>query len=298
MRVEHRFRVMGSDAHLVVDAESIDLAERLVADAEQHVRDLEARWSRFVDTSELSVVNRSLGRPVMLSPDTFEIVQIALDASRITGGLFDPTILGALHAAGYRRSFVDGVFEPGGPTDVAGPGAIELDVDLRAVVVHVPIDLGGIGKGRAADLVAEDLIASGAVRAVVNLGGDVRVAGAGEPVTVGIEHPAQPTSGVLVDTVTLAEGAVATSSVLRRQWAGGHHLIDPRTGRPSTSDLVAVTVLAGTCAWAEVFAKAAVIAGSDEALELLAEHALTARLVFADGRVERIGDPAFVAGRE
>lgn len=68
------------------------------------------------------------------------------------------------------------------------------------------------------------------------------------------------------------EGAVATSSVLRRSWRRSgettHHLIDPRTGVPSDSAAAAVTVVAAHAHWAEVLAKAALIAGIDAGLEL------------------------------
>jgi FAD:protein FMN transferase len=291
VRAERRFTVMGSDAHVIVDAADTRAALDF---AESRTRDLEARWSRFVDTSELAAVNASLGAPVVVSAETLDVVRLALDAWRTTGGLFDPTVLGALRSAGYRRSFIEGIFETGGPTDVPGGDAIEIDDMLGAVIAHAPIDLGGIGKGHAADLVATELVEGGASRTIVNLGGDVRVAGGGENARIGIEDPTAPGSGRVIDTVVVASGAVATSSVMRRRWNGGHHIIDPRTGRPSDTDLVAVSVLAGTCAWAEVYAKASVIAGSTGALELLAEHRLTARLVHVDGRVERVGDPAFV----
>jgi FAD:protein FMN transferase len=291
VRAERRFAVMGSDAHVIVDAAH---TAPLLKHAVERTAALEARWSRFVSTSELSTINSAPHRPVVVSDETLDLVRLALDAWRTTGGLFDPTVLGALESAGYRRSFLDGIFEPGGPIDVPGGNTIEVDDALGAVIAHAPIDLGGIGKGRAADLVATELVERGATRTIVNLGGDVRVAGSGEDARIGIEDPTSPRSGRVIDTVVLAAGAVATSSVMRRRWAGGHHIIDPRTGRPSDTDLVAVTVLAGTCAWAEVFAKACVIAGSTDALALLSEHRLTARLVFSDGRVERVGDASFV----
>jgi FAD:protein FMN transferase len=68
------------------------------------------------------------------------------------------------------------------------------------------------------------------------------------------------------------ERAVATSSVTGRRWSGGHHLIDPRTGRPADTDLLSVTVLAPTTTEAEVAAKVALILGRDRGLAWLADR--------------------------
>ena len=113
------------------------------------------------------------------------------------------------------------------------------------------------------DKVVADLIGAGAAGACVNLGGDLRVAGRapeGGDSTIAIEDPWS--CDAVVD-VGIRDGAVATSSTQRRRWTldgvPRHHLIDPATGEPSTSDLVAVTVIAGAGWTAEVLAKAALL---------------------------------------
>jgi thiamine biosynthesis lipoprotein len=93
----------------------------------------------------------------------------------------------------------------------------------------------------------------------------------------GVQHPA---------TIMLAEGGVATSSVVRRRWRRGsvdvHHLIDARTGRPASTDLDSVTTVAPTLWWAEVVAKSAVIVGSRSARELVEQYGMTGVLVGSD----------------
>src|SRR5258705_3777896 len=100
MPAERRFRAMGSDAHVLIVGPD-HLADR----AEQRIADLERRWSRFDVRSEVSALNRHAGAPVLVSAETFELVERALDAWRMTHGWFDPTVLGALERAGYERSF-------------------------------------------------------------------------------------------------------------------------------------------------------------------------------------------------
>lgn len=178
------FRAMGTQVHLAVPAE----AAALLLDARLRIEDLEARWSRFRDDSVLSRLNRAAGRPVLVDDETFDLLATAVGAWQGTGGRFDPTVLDALEAAGYDRSFAGlgadlgaGPGPASGPAPAPTPGCAGLRLDPTLGRVEVPVgvrlDLGGIGKGRTADLVATELVAAGAPSALANLGGDLRVAG-------------------------------------------------------------------------------------------------------------------------
>lgn len=288
--VERRFFVMGAEAHLRVLGSN---ASVLLAEAERRLGELEGCWSRFLPGSDLSRANAGDGEAVEVRRETIELVELALAAWALTGGRFDPSVLPALVAAGYDRSFTllagRGPVvapEPGEPA----PGCSAVEVAAAARTIRLPagvqLDLGGIGKGHAADLVASELLANGATGACVNLGGDVRVRGlppAEGGWTVGVEHPLVP---AIVATLALAEGAVATSSTGYRRWGdGAHHLIDPATGHPACTDLQAVTVVAGEAAWAEVVAKAALLAGAAEAPGVISDLGLTGVLVDVEGIV-------------
>ncbi|MEU0108392.1 FAD:protein FMN transferase [Streptomyces sp. NPDC006251] len=284
---------MGSVGHLIVVAGAAGLLER----AQKLLAELEACWSRFRPDSELSLLNASPGQWVKLSVPTVALIGRAVQAWGATGGLYDPTVLPALEAAGYDRSFETLDPEDGTqPAAAAAPGCagIEIDHDRVRLPAGVRLDLGGIGKGYAADLVAAELLDWGAEGACVNLGGDVRVAGrapAPDGWTVAVDdhlHPEQDLSWV-----ALADGAVASSTRLRRRWQRGgrelHHLIDPRTGRPAESSVAAVTVVAAQAHWAEILAKAALIAGLRAGSELLCSHGVAGVLVTGDGTVHRAG---------
>jgi len=287
---------MGSAVHLLVTGADIDLLER----ARSRLEQLESRWSRFIDDSELCRVNAAAGRPVRVSSDTAQVVRRSIEAWRVTGGLFDPAVLAAVESAGYDRSFerlaATATNRAAATATRPSPGCAGIDVDGDTVRVPagVRLDLGGIGKGYAADQVAYELRQAGATGACVNLGGDVRVSGPADGGTgwaIGITDPFDEAANLT--TVSLDEGAVATSSRLRRRWRRGdeelHHLIDPRTGEPAQSSLVAVTVVAAQAHWAEILAKAALIAGSDAGRRLLEDNGLSALLFSEDGDIERVG---------
>jgi thiamine biosynthesis lipoprotein len=291
---ERRFHAMGGEAHVVVVGGHRDLIDA----AEERVADLEARWSRFRQDSELSLLNAMPGMPAVVSRETFELVEKAAFAWQRTGGRFDPTVLGSLAAIGYDRSF--DTIAAGGPIGRHGeaPGCHGIDLNRDNLAITLPygvtIDPGGIGKGLGADIVARELVSAGATGAMVNLGGDVRVIGEspdGDGWTVLVEDPHDHSEEMV--RVQLTDGGVATSSRLERRWqrdgAEYHHLIDPETGLPFAGEVVAVTVVAGEAWWAEVMTKAVFAAGVERATQVL-ERA-DALVVTADGR--RYRSPGF-----
>ena len=298
---ELRFRAMGSDVHVLVDG-----PPALLQVARDRVEELERRWSRFRPDSEISRLNALAGSAMVVSPETLGLVGRALEGARVTGGRFDPTVLGDLLRAGYDRTFEalggDGAGGGGSPL---GRGWAQVVVDAASSSVILPagvgLDPGGIGKGYAADLVAEELRAAGAAGVCVNLGGDLRAEGrapGGGSWVVGIEHPLRPGSAA---TVTLARGAVATSSRVRRAWgpaaARRHHLIDPATGAPARGGLAAVTVLAARGWQAEVLAKAAFLDGLDRGRALLTVAGADGLLVDDHGGLHPTGGfGRFLAG--
>ena len=285
--VERRFRAMGSDAHLVI----VGGPDHLLDDAERRIDQLERRWSRFIETSEICELNRHAGEAVDVSAETALLVNRAIEAWRLTGGGFDPTVLGDVLRAGYDVSF-DVM-----PDDRTSAGSNLLtgctDIEVTGHSVRLPagtgFDPGGIGKGLAADIVIGEILAAGATGACVNLGGDLRVAGEspqGDAWTIAIEHPSivEP-----VALVGLHQGAIATSTTLRRRWnldgQVRHHLIDPATGQPSESDLELCTVIAGEAWIAEVLAKAVLLRGSKRAFDIIDGTGVQALTIDSDGTI-------------
>ncbi|MCB1248688.1 MAG: FAD:protein FMN transferase [Acidimicrobiales bacterium] len=265
---ELHFRAMGTDAQIVVVGAEADLAIW----ASDRVAALEAAWTRFAP-SELGALAERPDVDVPVSDEVFRLVEASCTAWRATDGAFDPTVLAAVAALGYDRTFDevvdrDSPAAPDDPTEVPGLGGVVLDPAQRTVRLPtgVAIDPGGIGKGLAADLVTDEVVARGAAGVLVNLGGDCRVAGASPDEsgwTFGVEDPFAPDDDLAV--LSVSDGGVATSSTRRRRWRRGgeevHHLIDPATGRPTASGVRSATVVAGAAWWAEAEAKMLVVSG-------------------------------------
>jgi thiamine biosynthesis lipoprotein len=278
---------MGSDAHLVVVGGPADLLD----EAQRRIEQLERRWSRFIASSEVCDLNRRAGRAVTVSADTALLVGRALEAWRLTGGGFDPTVLGAVLRAGYDVSFDDisAANARRGSSLIIGCSDIEIDGDSVRLPPGAGFDPGGIGKGLAADILMDELLAAGAEGACVNLGGDLRVAGCNphdQAWTIAIEHPSMVEP---IAMIGLHTGAVATSTTLRRRWnVDGqmrHHLIDPTTGESSRSDLEMTTVIAGEAWVAEVMAKAVLLRGSARAFDIVDDNNVHVLTVDARGAV-------------
>jgi thiamine biosynthesis lipoprotein len=268
------FPAMGTEIALFVDEPTDDDA---FDTAESEFHRLEALLSRFRPDSELSQLNAE--GHIDAGPDLLQVVALALDARDRTAGRFDPTVHDALVAAGYDRSFElvvrDGVKAVG---SMPAGGGVRIDGARVSLDRGVRIDLGGIGKGYAAERAAELLATAGPC--LVDAGGDIATRGGAWPVGV------ETADGTL--TLELRDGALATSGRDRRRWrrAGEelHHVIDPRTGRPAESDVLRVTVVASDAVEAEVVATSLFLAGAERAAVEANEAGVPAVIVSDAGR--------------
>jgi thiamine biosynthesis lipoprotein len=267
--------------------------------AKTFIDECEQRFSRFLPASELSELNRSAGAWFQASNDLMEMLQLSLKYHLETNGIFDPSILSDLKHIGYDRSMDEirsnGVNIPAHvPSRTPRPAFNEISFDLANSRVRLPrgmeIDLGGIAKGwiveKAAQFLHQYVDVCG-----VSAGGDMLFIGQpsdGMDWDVYLEDPRSPSQTLA--QLHLAEGALTTSSVMKRTWSQGekvrHHLIDPRTGEPAQTDWLSVTVISSSVIEAEVYAKAILIVGEKGLHNLLnAKQDLTFITVDSDGRL-------------
>lgn len=291
---KHEFKAMGCHMFAALDLPVENLSTQL----EQVPGWFEA-WeqslSRFRETSELSLLNHSAGRPFQVSETLWEVLQEALEFERLSFGLVTPTVLDALVMAGYDRSFnqlppassyiMMDRFAPVGLLS-----EVHLDESNRTVCLpfDLRLDFGGVAKGWAADQATRKLAAFGP--ALVNAGGDIAVSGPrsnGEAWPIGITDPFNPEANL--EILMIEQGGVATSGKDYRRWQQDgiwqHHIIDPRTDMPVQTDVLTVTVIAPSAVEAEVAAKVALISGSGAGLDWLESNsALAGMLVLEDGQ--------------
>lgn len=284
---QHEFRAMNTD----VTVELYSRQESLVNFVEHMFRNFEHRLSRFDPMSELSHLNQCAERACQVSAELYAALETALQAAQMTGGLYDPTILPALVAAGYDRTFEaladqacyewqagesipDSRRNPATTTSSHSFRAVKLD-RLTLTVIRPPqiqFDLGGMGKGWTVDRIADLLHSEGPF--LLNAGGDLYAhgyPGNEQGWLIELTHPLRPEQWFA--RVALANRALATSTIAKRRWRKHgrimHHLIDPRTGQPAHTDALSATVVANRTVLAEIYAKTALVMGVDAGMAFL-----------------------------
>ncbi|ARP70935.1 FAD:protein FMN transferase [Streptomyces pluripotens] len=306
---EIAFPALGTTAALLVtDPQALPTAE-VVLRAE--LAAVDRTCSRFRPDSELTRVNLSAGTPVTVGALFAEAVEAALHAARLTDGAVDPTVGRAVAAVGYDRTFASLAPDDARPLPVArpAPGWQRIVWNPRTRRLRLPpdthLDLGATAKAHTADRAARHIAEVTGTGVLVNLGGDLTVAGpvpdGGWRIALADDH-----AGPAADhgpAVAVTGGALATSGVRVRTWrrAGRtlHHIIDPATGEPAVPVWRTVSVAAATCVDANAVGTAAIVLG-DRAVDWLRRIALPVRLVGLDGHVQCLGgwppDPPEAAG--
>ncbi|HEU5268223.1 MAG TPA: FAD:protein FMN transferase [Jatrophihabitans sp.] len=274
-----------------------------VADLQALLGRVDAAASRFRPDSALSIANARAGRPTPIPRLLVDLVAAALDAAAQTDGAVDPTVGRAMIGLGYDRDIAAvrarepgdaAAAEPDAPGEPDAPAA--RAPDWRAVRLHretgllrVPLgtslDLGATAKAWTADHAARTLSGRYGTGVLVELGGDLAVAGtAPDGWCIRVAERA----GGEGQLVRIRGGGVATSTSTLRTWrrAGRlmHHIVDPATGQPADGPWRTVTVAAASALAANTASTAAIVRG-DQAAEWLREHRLAARLVGQDGSI-------------
>ncbi len=289
---EHHFRSMNTDVSAWLwHAESRAAALALSA-VEVFFQAAHTRFTRFESSSELSALNAAQGQAFAVSAQMFEVVELAARYSAKTNGLFNPTIIGALEAAGYDRTFealqARSDLPETSTLSIKPMSQIKLDRAHQTITLPLGgrLDLGGIVKGWAVQKAAQQLAKFGPC--LVDAGGDIMTLGVVPGTsqwTIEIADPFDRAQDIT--SLRLADRAVATSGIDRRTWQRGntwqHHLIDPRTGQSAASDLMSATVIAPTTVEAEVYAKAVFVLGAEAGLSLIETQPTLAACVVTTG---------------
>ena len=277
-----------------------DQLQGLRLDLERELADVDAKISGYRPDSEISRFNAADGAAVF-SPESFEVLQAALEIAEQSGGAFDPTVGPLVEAWG---------FGPRGREDVSGREdlvaearlrvgfqQIELDPATRRVAKKVPgmhLDLSAIGEGHAIDRLTLFLGKRGFEHVLVELGGEARARGRnaeGGQWRIGIERPNRERGSVqkIVELGREGSAAVATSGDYRKYYEQDgkrvSHLIDPRSARPIEHKLASVSVVAESCRKADAWATALMVLGPDEGLKTAEAENLAALFLVREGEL-------------
>lgn len=280
------FHAMGSKMLAIVDIQD-ESPPSILEEVPAWFEEWEQVLSRFRSDSELSQLNLKAGEAIGVSQVLWDVFEASKAAGELTGGLVNPLILDALVYAGYDRDFDD--LKKDSPRTIEDPmdaffesagapifSVHDIPADEARHRIRLPrasrLDFGGVAKGWSAHQAVERLKMVGP--ALVAAGGDIAVSGPqldGEPWPISVADPFQ--DGQYLEMLYLDAGGVATSGRDYHRWTRAgipqHHIIDPRTGLPAETDILAATVIAPSLPQAEALAKAVLISGSQAGLDWL-----------------------------
>lgn len=280
------------DTYVTMSAHGGD-AEAALNTCEYELNKLEKLFSPTLAASDAQRIDAANGDYVIVAHETAEMLQTAKHVSALTQGAFDVTVGPLVKLWGFETE------QPAVPSDEAIAAACAL-VDYKALAINdtsvrlapgMCVSLGGIGKGAAADRMCEILHAHGVDGAMLSLGGNVQTIGTrpnGADWRIAVQDPAS--ADRVVGVIEAHDAAVVTSGAYQRGFTEDgvyyHHILDPKTGRPSDSGLISATAVAESGAFSDALSTALFVLGEEKALALYrAENSFEMILVTADGRV-------------
>lgn len=269
----YRYRqiTMDTPVELRFGGVSSQEADQLQEEVFAEIRRLEELFSRTIDESDTSRLNRLAGTgSVEVSPEVVYVTEKALDYARLSDGAFDPTIAPVVD----RWGFLGQEFRVPDTEEIEESLALVdyslVDVNRQSETISLrekgmALELGGIAKGFIIDRALDVLHAAGVKNAFINAGGDIGMIGGrpdGEPWRIGVRHPREETEIIVV--LPAQGGAVVTSGDYERTFTeegvSYHHILDPQTGMPARG-VSSVTVMAETALEADALSTAVFVLG-------------------------------------
>ncbi len=294
-RTVHRSeKIMGTEISMTVVAADRKQATAAIDAGMEEVRRFDRMMSLYKDDSEITKVNKAAGKhPVAVSPEMLEVVEAAVRVSKLTGGAFDITV-GPLVVL-WQMKLKEGAV----PSDREIANIRPL-VNYRNVVVDrkastlflrregMIMDLGGM-KGYIADRVRTLFKKRGIDNALIALAGDIWALGRredGTPWRIGVQHPREKDK--MLTVLDLTDRYVSTSGdyerFVIREKKRYHHIIDPRTGKPSTG-VISATLVGTEGSLIDPLSKAPFILGPEAGLRIVRKMGADAIVVDDQGKV-------------
>jgi FAD:protein FMN transferase len=286
--------IMGTEVTITVTAPSTDVGEAAIDAGMAELRRLDAMMSLYKDTSEITKVNLAAGRgPVKVSPEMIEVAEQAGEISRLSGGVFDVTIgpLVVLWQMRLKEGKVPTEAEIAKIKPLVNYQHITIDKKASTIFLTKPgmiMDFGGM-KGYTVDRVADLFRKRGITNAIIAVAGDIWVLGHredGSPWRIGVQHPRKHDKTLTV--LELSDKYISTSGdyerFVIREKKRYHHIIDPRTGKPSKG-VISVTLIGNKGAIIDPLSKVPFILGIEEGMKIVRKFGADAIIVDEQGTV-------------
>jgi len=270
------FQVMGTEAKVEFQADSKQLANKLISNVIAEMSRIDHLMSPFKPESELSKLNKTaFNQPLKVSFEMYHLLELSLQYSKLTNGAFDVTFSSLGYLYDFKKELKPTQKEIDRLTSSIDYQSIVLLPKIMSVKFNnrnTRIDLGGIAKGHAVDQCIELLKAAGIKNAFVSAGGDSRVIGKKNDRLwyIGIRDPRD--SKKLIVNLPLEEVSISTSGDYERFFIKDniryHHILDPKTG-DSARDSRSVTILAPNSTQADALSTSIFVLGPKKGLALI-----------------------------
>ena len=296
--MEKGFYAFGTMNYIRIDsAMPVETQDLLLQNMQEKCKKLDDLLSAFKSESDIGKINANAGK-AMVSIDavTFRLLKYAISYAEASNGAFDPTIRPAveLWKIGKKEERVPEKNECQRIRKLVNYKAVRFDAVSQSVLLEHPgqaLDLGGIAKGYAGDVIRNELIDNGVTSGILNFGGTILTIGKktdGADWKIGIQNPLQE-RGAIIGSVVLNQDALVTSGVNERFFVKNgiryHHLIDPYTCEPARTGVLSVTA-AGDCAMGlDAITTALFILGVEKGIRFAREMGVEALYLCEDGNI-------------
>ncbi|MBE7026754.1 MAG: FAD:protein FMN transferase [Ruminococcaceae bacterium] len=300
-------------------------SKRASENAASVVADVEARFSAYIDSSEISHINavQAKDTPIHISDELFYIIKTALDYSHISGGLFDITLkpVSDLWSISQNprlpsQSEIDKALEHTGYENII---LNEQDKTITFLKDGMQLDLGAIAKGYGADLASEEILKNGTKKAIIDLGGNICLIGTNKtplgafldkcfktdnkkPWRIGIQTPFAPSGTscavISVENEDSSKTSVVTSGAYERNFTENgvlyHHILNPKTGYPYNGEIESVTIIGESSMHADALSTTSFMMDIDDALTLVKKQGYDALIIDKDKKIHTTLDKSSV----
>ena len=227
-------------------------------------------------------INNQAGiAPVKVDSDTFRVIEKGLAYSKLTDGAFDISVgpIVKLWNIGFPEARVPSPEEIKSALPLVGFDKVTLNAEDSTVYLEekgMQLDLGGIGKGYAADEIADLLRSQGVQHALIDLGGNLYTLGTkvdGSLWNIGVQDPFNP-RGKIIGRLTTADHSIVTSGIYERyvEDESGHkyhHILNPKTGYPYENEIAGVTIVSKSSTDGDALSTSVFALGIEKGLEFV-----------------------------